>query len=150
MLKGAPPDAQRRAYANVAILAAVIAAFFAAIHFGSIGVMVLAIAGAAYLPAFSAYKLIRARPRASTAAWLWWAAMTAAFVVVGVTLAATKRLSIFELLATVILVWMFLIRERGIVFDSVFARDGGASDRVVTIRAARRAARTPEPKRNAP
>jgi len=143
-----PPDYRRRYYVNLAIVVALVV--FVA-NVGRLGqrnatmaIVGLMIAGFAYLCIWPIVSLVRAKPRPGTIAFVLAGVYLGAFAYALASFFLPVPASGVAFLVGFALLWCLMICYRGVVFPSLFDRDGrmgGFRERARQVREAQRASR---------
>ncbi|MGH7755599.1 MAG: hypothetical protein ACREM8_04850 [Vulcanimicrobiaceae bacterium] len=144
-LQRLPPDYRRRYYTNLAILAALIIVvtnlWRLGKHNATTAVLVVMCLAFGYACVFPAVKLLRARPRPGVGAFVLAGTYLAAVIYAAASVALPLPASGLALVLGIVLLWVFMIVYRGIVFSGLFDRNGRFGERFRTVRAAQRASR---------
>jgi hypothetical protein len=142
MLNHLPPDYRRRAYTNIAILVVLFLLVTNAWRLGqkngAVAILVLFASVFAFGCVWPVVTLVRAKPRPGRAAFILAGVYIVSFLYVALALALSLPGSALALLIGVITMWAVVICYRGIIFSSLFSREGGLSDRWKVLRAAQR------------
>ncbi len=129
-----PPDYRRRYYTNMAILIGLVALVLnlwrLGPHYGPLAVVLLIGLSLLYLSTWPLLRLVRAKPQAERSAFVLAGAYIAGFVYFTVSFFTPLPGSFLALIVGVVLLWVFLIKYRGIIFSSLFNRDGAFSERL--------------------
>lgn len=143
-----PPVYRRRYYTNLAIVVAIVI-FVANVgrlgqHNGTIAILTVMDLGFAFLCIWPAVSLLRARPRPGNIAFVLAGAYLGAFAYAFARFFLPVPGSSLAFLAGYALLCSVLVCYRGIVFSSLFDRDGrmsGFRKRLMILREARRASK---------
>jgi len=84
---------------------------------------------------------VRAKPQAERTAFVLAGAYIAGFVYFTVSFFTPLPGSFLALIVGVVLLWVFMIKYRGIIFSSLFNRDGSFSERFKAVREAQKASK---------
>lgn len=140
-----PPDYRRRHYTNMAILIGLIALVLnlgrLGPHYGPLAVVLLIGLCLLYLCTWPLLRLVRAKPQAERSAFVLAGAYIAGFVYFTVSFFTPLPGSFLALIVGVVLLWVFMIKYRGIIFSSLFNRDGAFGERFKAVREAQKASK---------
>lgn len=143
-----PPDYGRRYYVNLGIIVALVIFVTNVGRLGqrnaAMAVLSLMALGFAYLCIWPIVSLLRAKPRPGLGAFFLTAAYIIAFAYAFASFFLPVPASSLAFLAGFVALWSVLIWYRGIVFPSLFGRDGrtdGSRERFGAVREAQRASR---------
>ncbi|MBC5799036.1 MAG: hypothetical protein GIX03_00530 [Candidatus Eremiobacteraeota bacterium] len=113
-------------------------------HNAAMAIMALMIAGLAYLCIWPIVSLMRAKPRPGVIAFVLAGVYVVAFAYAFAGFFITAPASLPAFLLGFAVLWCFMICYRGVVFPSIFGREGGIGpfrERTRVIREARRASK---------
>lgn len=140
-----PPDYRRRYYSNMAILIGLVALVLnlrrLGPHYEPLAVVLLMGLCLLYLCTWPLLRLVRAKPQAERSAYVLAGAYIAGFVYFTVSFLTPLPGSFLALMVGVVLLWVFLIKYRGIIFSSLFNRDGAIGERLKAVRQAQKASK---------